>query len=349
LTLLSRNAVESRFAFPKAAPQVEEASTNVEPLEGMVDSSDNRLLAGLRWLEVEDAAVIQILLKCGMIKGNFGAFDMDYEEDHESTDLQTFDIVHRAKKRCTEDHRKAHLHDFFHQRRMKDNTGLREQATRMISHRRDSHKINGPVTEEEEQIVLKCLRSGEPLTLASWPAAKRLHGVMMAMNLTSLPPGITPADFGSVSNIDTVSLKELPEVAKVHQTHHGDEPGLRKIGVELLVRALVRTGLLACSTTAPDEFHSLQTFAMNHTPFQQLPRECNPFASSIQAQRLQQQWGRHLHAEPNYGNDFEQIQDISMRMCEFLMASPRLAWHKSLASELPSEQTHSSPRHLGNF
>lgn len=171
----------------------------------------------------------------------------------------------------------------------------------------------------------------------------------MSLNLTSLPPGITPADFGSISDIDTVSLRELLEVAKVHQTHHGDEPGLRKIGVELLVRALVRTGLLACSTTAPDEFHSLQTFAINHTPFQQLPREGNPLASRIHAQRLHQRWGRHLHAEPNHGDDFEQKQDISMQMCEFLMVSPRLSWHKSLAFELPSEQRHSSPRYLEEY
>lgn len=352
LTLLSRNEVESRFAIPKVRRRVEEASANLEPLQEIVDSSDERLLAGLRWLEVEDAAVIQILVKCGLVKGNFGAFDMDYEEDHESTERQTFDIVHRAKKRCIEDHRKAHLHDFFQQRRMKDNTSLREQATRMISHRRDSHKISGPVSEEDEQIVLKCLGSGEPLPLASWPVAKRLHGMMMAMNITSLPPGITPADFRSISDIETVSLTELLEVAKAHQTHHQDEPGSRKIGVQLLVRALVRTGLLACSTATPDEFQplQLQTFAMNHNPFQQLPREGDPLASSIHAQRLQQRWGRHLPAESNHGNDeLEQIEDISMRMCEFLMACPRLAWHSSLASGLPSEQRHSSPRYLGNF
>ena len=110
---------------------------------------------------------------------------------------QTTNIRHsaQAKKRCIEDYSKAHLHDFFHQRRMKDNTRLREQAKRMISHRRDSHKINGPVSEEEEQIVLKSLRSGEPLTLASWPATKQLHGVMMAMN--SHEPDHTTPDFGA--------------------------------------------------------------------------------------------------------------------------------------------------------
>ena len=350
LTLLSRNEVESRFAIPKVSRQVEEASPNLEPSEEIVDSSDERLVAGLRWLEVEDAPVIQILVKCGLIEGDFGAFDTDYDEDHESTERQMFDIVHRAKKRCIEDHRKAHLHDFFQQRRMKDNTSLRDQATRMISHHRDSHKISGPVSEEDEQIVLKSLGSGEPLPLASWPVAKRLHGMMMAMNLTSLPPGITPADFGSISDIETVSLVDLLEVAKAHQTHHQDEPGSHKIGVQLLVRALVRTGLLACSATAPDELQTMPTFAINHSPFQQLPREGDPLASSIHAQRLQQRWGRHLPAESNHGNDeLEQIQDISMRMCEFLMACPRLAWHNSLASGLPSEQRHSSPRFLGNF
>ena len=95
LTLLSRNEVESRFAIPKVSRQVEEASPNLKPSEEIVDSSDERLLAGLRWLEVEDAAVIQILVKCGLIEGDFGAFDMDYDEDHESTERQMFDIVPR--------------------------------------------------------------------------------------------------------------------------------------------------------------------------------------------------------------------------------------------------------------
>jgi len=65
-------------------------------LEEVLDS-DKRLLAGLWWLEVEDAAAMQILAKGGLIKGNAGVFGMDYGEDHESTELQIFDIAHRPR------------------------------------------------------------------------------------------------------------------------------------------------------------------------------------------------------------------------------------------------------------
>eukprot|EP00435_Cladocopium_sp_Y103_P046690 s296_g13.t1 len=99
----------------------------------------------------------------------------------------------------------------------------------------------------------QCLESGEPLLVCFWPPAKRLRAIMALLDLADLPNGWEILNVSEVPMAHAFTFADLVAVANAHETGHANHKHAARTGVRLLVRALLRSGLIACTTIVPKQ------------------------------------------------------------------------------------------------
>ena len=298
------------------------SSRSLNPLKTAPDPpphlvADAAMLAGMHWLEMEDLAVFHLLRECGLVVAGFPV--------EEGYDLhRSGSIAHRKERDGIEEH------DRIEQRRtfQRELQGLS---------RAKLHLQKGGLSLADEETMRKCLGKGEPLFVCFWSPAKRLRAIMALLNLADLPEGWKISNLSEMPLGHSFTFSDLAGVARAHETGHANHRHAARTGVRLLVRALLRCGLLACSSTiprdSPESGTESYTLNVGQSALEMNTSHCGQRTAILQehAKTLNRILSLTQRGSCEQVNLFERVQELMQHAFTLLGSSPLVTWKKTLA------------------
>ena len=211
---------------------------------------------GSRWKTCQSYASS----RSGLVSGSFPLIHEEHIEDSvNSARLADLGLLeHRLQVQCLEERKNMHRRNNF---RTRQDRGVNMRT----SCRFDTHMNKGGLSAPEQESVRTCLRSGEPLTVCFLSPTKRLRAIMAILNLTDLPQDWRILDLSQECCEASLTFDELVKIAREHESGLADNKESAIEGVRLLLRSLVRSGLLQCCThiSTEDPESSVETYRLN--------------------------------------------------------------------------------------
>ena len=224
--------------------------------------ADDAMLAAKQWLQMEDMSVLCILKKCGLVSGSFPSIHEEHIEDsvHSPRSADFGLLEHRVQVQRLEERKNVRKRNHFR-------TVQQDGVNMSTSCRFDTRMKKGGLSVPEEGHLRTCLRSGEPLTVCFLSPAKRLRATMAILNLTDLPQDWRILDLSQECCEASLTFGELLNIARENKAGLADNKESAIEGVRLLLRSLVRSGLLQCCThthiSTEDPESSVETYRLN--------------------------------------------------------------------------------------
>jgi len=302
-----KTAISSRSLNPlKTAP--------VPPPHLVADAA---MVSDMHWLEMEDLAVLHLLRRCGLVATGFPVDEVN--DLHRSGG-----IVQRKAKDCIEERNCLELRNSF-------------QGELLGLSRAKLHMQKGELSPSDEETMRKCLGSGEPLLVCFWSPAKRLRAIMALLNLADLPEGWAISNLSEMPLGHSFTFTDLVSVATSHETGHANQAHAARTGVRLLVRALLRCGLLACSSAIPKESPESGTecYVLNiGQSALEMQKSHDGQRTTIleeHAKKLDRILSSSQRGSCKQVDLFERVQELMQHAFTLLGASPLVTWKKTLA------------------
>ena len=302
-----KTAISSRSLNPlKTAP--------VPPPHLVADAA---MVSDMHWLEMEDLAVLHLLRRCGLVATGFPVDEVN--DLHRSGG-----IVQRKAKDCIEERNRLELRNSF-------------QGELLGLSRVKLHMQKGELSPSDEETMRKCLRSGEPLLVCFWSPAKRLRAIMALLNLADLPEGWAISNLSEMPLGHSFTFTDLVGVATAHETGHANHRHAARTGVRLLVRALLRCGLLACSSAIPKESPESGTecYVLNiGQSALEMQKSHDGQCTTIleeHAKKLDRILSSSQRGSCKQVDLFERVQELMQHAFTLLGASPLVTWKNTLA------------------
>ena len=195
----------------------------------------------------------------------------------------------------------------------------------------------GELSPSDEETMRKCLGSGEPLLVCFWSPAKRLRAIMALLNLADLPEGWAISNLSEMPLGHSFTFTDLVGVATAHETGHANHRHAARTGVRLLVRALLRCGLLACSSAIPKESPESGTecYVLNiGQSALEMQKSHDGQCTTIleeHAKKLDRILSSSQRGSCKQVDLFERVQELMQHAFTLLGASPLVTWKKTLA------------------
>ena len=297
--------------------------------------ADDAMLAAKQWLQMEDMSVLCILKKCGFVSGSFPLIHEEHIEDavHSARSADFGLLEHRVQVQRLEERKNMHRRNHFR-------TGQDRGVNMRTSCRFDTHMNKGGLSAPEQESVRTCLRSGEPLTVCFLSPTKRLRAIMAILNLTDLPQDWRILDLSQECCEASLTFDELLNIAREHESGLADNKESAIEGVRLLLRSLVRSGLLQCCThiSTQDPESSVETYRLNQ--FKD-PSEIskshileNQPDMKAHAEKMKEILSSKQRDSCTQTEPLESAIEIMQHAFKVLGATPSLSWQKSLATDL---------------
>jgi hypothetical protein len=160
---------------------------------------------------------------------------------------------------------------------------------------------------------------------------------MALLNLADLPEGWAISNLSEMPLGHSFTFTDLVGVATAHETGHANHRHAARTGVRLLVRALLRCGLLACSSAIPKESPESGTecYVLNiGQSALEMQKSHDGQRTTIleeHAKKLDRILSSSQRGSCKQVDLFERVQELMQHAFTLLGASPLVTWKKTLA------------------
>ena len=341
--------------------------------------NDHQWLSAVLWLELNPDAVAAVLKELTLVRGEFWGEDIVLPRvrpfEDPSGSGQTKDMPENPQERedkpCLEEEDLDDEQELLLRRKLAFNNALdgydsydfdpasssnEDQALEPLV---SLHQRKGKLSDSDMEAAWLALEHGEPLTVGSLSITKKLRALMGHLHLPDLPRGFTICETidpgqAETPTQDETTLTKLVWVAQALANRSWELPNdFTFLGVRLLMRALVRMGLVVCRNEIPGNSHpGFETYLPNrglNDSGKALPwkmdflDECDNGDHSVGAlheEQLRDMRRRALNAkviDPSapHTTPWAAVQAMGLKFADFHCRSPSLSWHASLASQKP--------------
>ena len=192
------------------------------------------------------------------------------------------------------------------------------------------HRERGGLSEYEEELMGKCLGSGEPLLVSVLSPAQRLRAIMALLNLADLPEGWAISNLSETPVGQSFTFEDLVGIATAHETGLANHRHAARTGVR-------RCGLLACSSIIPKDSPECGTECYMLNVGQsalEMNKPHNGQRTIIleeHAKILERIISSSQRGSCRQVDLFKRVQELMQHAFTLLGASPLITWKKTLA------------------